>query len=102
MLEFAAVFQVPTRRRILAIDVPAVVPFFAAACQIGVGLAWKSGVAAEVIGVIDGSIGERLYEAKIFLNSADLFAWTIVIVALSMACEAVVARLVRRLPGGVS
>ncbi|MCJ7826851.1 MAG: ABC transporter permease subunit [Demequinaceae bacterium] len=102
MLEFASVFRVPWRRRILAIDVPAVLPYFAAACRIGVGLAWKSGVAAEVIGVIDGSIGERLYEAKIFLDSASLFAWTIVIVALSMACEAIVLRLVRRLPGGAS
>jgi len=52
--------------------------------------------------VIDGSIGERLYEAKIFLDSASLFAWTIVIVALSMACEAIVLRLVKQLPGGAS
>ncbi|MBN2176096.1 MAG: ABC transporter permease subunit [Demequinaceae bacterium] len=102
MLEFAAVFRVPTRRRILAIDVPAVLPYFAAACRIGVGLAWKSGVAAEVIGVIDGSIGERLYEAKIFLDSASLLAWTVVIVGLSVACEAVVLRLVKRLPGGAA
>ncbi len=102
MLEFASVFRIPRRRRILAIDIPAVRPYFAAACRIGVGLAWKSGVAAEVIGVIDGSIGERLYEAKIFLDSASLFAWTIVIVALSMACEAIVLRLVKQLPGGAS
>jgi NitT/TauT family transport system permease protein len=102
MLEFAHVFTVPTWRRIIAIDVPAVTPYFAAACRIGVGLAWKSGVAAEVIGVIDGSIGERLYQAKVFLDSAGLFAWTVVIVALSMVCEAIVVRLLRRLPGGVS
>ena len=102
MLEFASVFRIPRRRRVVAIDIPAVRPYFAAACRIGVGLAWKSGVAAEVIGVIHGSIGERLYEAKIFLESADVFAWTIVIVALSMACEAIVLRLVKQLPGGAS
>jgi len=102
MLEFAVVFRVPWRRRILAIDAPAILPYFVAACRTGVGLAWKSGVAAEVIGVVDGSIGEKLYRAKVFLESADLFAWTIVIVVLSMACEAAVLRALRRAPGGVA
>ncbi|MCB2412050.1 ABC transporter permease subunit [Demequina sp. TTPB684] len=99
LLETARVFRVPFVRRFGAIDVPAVLPFFAAACRIGVGLAWKSGVAAEVIGVADGSIGEQLYQAKLFLSSEDLFAWTLVIVVLSMACEAAVLRLLRRVPG---
>ncbi len=87
LLEAATVFRVPFLRRVRAIDAPAVLPFFAAACRTGVGLAWKSGVAAEVIGVARGSIGERLYEAKLFLESADLFAWTIVIIALSVIGE---------------
>jgi len=106
LLEAAAVFRVPLLRRVRAIDVPAVVPFFAAASRVGVGLAWKSGVAAEVIGVARGSIGERLYEAKLFLSSADLFAWTIVIIALSVAGEAFVlwalGRAQRRFAGGAS
>jgi len=106
LLEVVAVFAVPPLRRVGAIDVPAVLPFFAAACHIGIGLAWKAGVAAEVIGVARGSIGEQLYQAKIFLEPADVFAWTAVIVALSMACEAVVQRGIRRaqrtLAGGVA
>jgi NitT/TauT family transport system permease protein len=96
LLEAAQVFRVPWLRRVRAIDVPAVLPFFAAACQTGVGLAWKSGVAAEVIGVARGTIGERLYEAKLFLESADLFAWTVVIIALSVAGEAFVLWVLRR------
>ena len=96
LLEVAIVFRIPWLRRVRAIDVPAVLPFFAAACRTGVGLAWKSGVAAEVIGVAQGSIGERLYEAKLFLESADLFAWTIVIIALSVTGEAVVLWGLRR------
>lgn len=99
MLEAAAVFRVPFRRRLVAIDIPAALPFLAAACRVGVGLAWKSGIAAEVIGVADGSIGERLYEAKVFLDSAELFAWTIVIVLLSVACERLVIRALRSVPG---
>jgi len=99
MLEAAQVFRVPFRRRLVAIDIPAALPFLATACRVGVGLAWKSGIAAEVIGVATGSIGERLYEAKVFLSSADLFAWTIVIVALSVACERLLLRALRSVPG---
>ncbi|MBO9556250.1 ABC transporter permease subunit [Cellulomonas sp.] len=98
MLEVAAVFDVPLLRRLPAVDVPAVLPFFAAACQVGIGLAWKSGVAAEVIGLPGGSIGERLYDAKVLLESADLFVWTAVVVALSLGVEKVVAALLRRVP----
>lgn len=97
LLEAAQVFDVPLLRRLAAMDVPAVLPYFSAGCRIGVGLAWKSGIAAEVIGLPQGSIGERLYEAKIFLSSADLFAWTVVIIALSVAVEKLVLALLDRL-----
>lgn len=96
LLEVATVFRVPLLRRLSAIDVPAVLPFFIASCKIGVGLAWKSGIAAEVIGLTEGSIGEQLYQAKIFLISADLFAWTAVIIALSFGFEKLVLALLRR------
>lgn len=106
LLEMMAVFVVSPWRRMRAVDLPATLPYFAAASRIGIGLAWKAGVAAEVIGVSQGSIGERLYQAKIFLESADLFAWTAVIVALSMACEALALRAIgafqSRHAGGVS
>ncbi|HEY3438770.1 MAG TPA: ABC transporter permease subunit [Actinotalea sp.] len=96
LLEVATVFRVPFLRRVPAVDVPAVLPYFTAACRIGVGLAWKSGIAAEVIGLAKGSIGERLYEAKILLSSADLFAWTAVIIAVSFGFEKLVLALLRR------
>ena len=47
------------------------------------GLAWKSGVAAEYIAIPAASIGRRLYDAKINLKSADMLAWTVTIVLLS-------------------
>jgi len=87
LLEMARVFHVPRRRRLHAIDLPAVLPYLQSASRTAIGLAWKSGVAAEVIGLPDGSIGERLYQAKIFLSTAELFSWTIVIVLLSFAFE---------------
>lgn len=104
LLEVATVFEVSRWRRLLAIDVPQVLPFFVAGCRTGVGLAWKSGIAAEVIGLPDGTIGERLYQAKLFLATADVFAWTVVVVLLSFAFEklvlALLALLQRRLADG--
>lgn len=98
MLEVATVFRIPVWRRVRDIDVPAVLPFFAAACQVGVGLAWKSGIAAEVIGLPAGSVGERLYDAKLLLETADVFVWTGVVVALSLAAERGLAAVLRRMP----
>lgn len=96
LLEVAAVFELRWWARWRAIDLPAVGPFLVAASQIGVGLAWKSGVAAEVIGLSEGSIGEQLYQAKIFLSTADVLAWTVTIVALSFTVERVVLAGLRR------
>lgn len=87
MLEMAQVFQIPTPRRVRYVYLPQVLPYFRAACASALGLCWKSGIAAEVIGMPTGSIGERLQQAKIYLDTPDLFAWTLVIVLVSLAFE---------------
>ena len=98
------VFAVPFPRRLRYLYLPQVAPFFRSACAVGLGLCWKAGVAAEVIGLPDGSIGERLYEAKVYLNTPDLFAWTVVIVLVSLVFEKLflflLDRLVARLERG--
>ena len=87
LLEMARVYRVPTLRRVRYVYLPAALPHFTAACSVGLGLCWKSGVAAEVIGITSGSIGAALYNAKIYFDTAGLFAWTLVIVLLSLAFE---------------
>lgn len=85
--EMAEVFRVPWRRRFLYIWMPQLKPYINSACRLSLGLAWKAGIAAEIIGIPDGSIGEMLYEAKVYYITSDLFAWTIVIVAASIIFE---------------
>ena len=87
LLEMARVFKLPAIRTIRYIYTPQVLPFFRAACSVALGLCWKSGIAAEVIGLPGGSIGEKLYNAKIYLDTPDLFAWTLVIVLISLIFE---------------
>ena len=62
-------------------------PWLRSACSLGMGLCWKSGAAAEVIGLPAGTVGEGLYHAKIYLETPELFAWTVSIVAAAAAME---------------
>ena len=87
LLEMAKVFRLPLGRRLRAIWLPAVLPAFRQGCSVALGICWKSGVAAEVIGLPDGSIGDALYRAKITLSTGELFAWTFVIILLSAVFE---------------
>lgn len=87
LLEMADVFSLSTGRRVLYIYLSQILPYLLSACTLGLGLCWKAGVAAEVIGVPSGSVGEMLYNAKVYLNTPDLFAWTIVIIILSFVFE---------------
>lgn len=85
--EMCKVMRVSHLKRALFCYLPDVMPYFLSACKIGLGLCWKSGIAAEVIGIPNGSIGERLYTAKIYLETDELFAWTIVIIFISVCFE---------------
>ena len=87
LLEMAQVFRLSVGKKLLYIYLPAVAPFFVSACSVSLGLCWKSGIAAEVIGTPDGSIGAVFYQAKIFLQTSELLAWTVVVVAVSVAFE---------------
>ena len=87
LLEMAQVFHLPLVRRVKAIWLPAILPAFRQGCSVALGICWKSGVAAEVIGLPDGSIGDALYRAKITLSTGELFAWTFVIILLSAGFE---------------
>ncbi|MBE6902356.1 MAG: ABC transporter permease subunit [Ruminococcaceae bacterium] len=83
----AEVFEIPKSKRFVGIYLSQLLPYFRSASKLAMGLCWKSGVAAEVIGIPDGSIGERLYMSKMYLETEDLFAWTLVIILLSFLCE---------------
>lgn len=87
LIEMSSVFELTNWKRIRYIYISQVMPFFISACKISLGLAWKSGIAAEVIGLPIGSIGESLYQSKIFLDTSGLFAWTLAIVLLSISFE---------------
>lgn len=97
--EMASVFSIPYGRRLFYILRPQLRPTLLSASETAVGLAWKSGVAAEVIAMASGTIGENLYNNKVWLNTPALFAWTVIIVLASLASEKLILFLLRALLG---
>ena len=91
----AKVFNISYSKRIFSIYIPNTLPYFLSASSIAVGMAWKSGVAAEVIGLAKNTIGNELYKSKLYFMTSELFAWTIVIVALSIMCELLIKLLIK-------
>lgn len=106
LVEMARVYRLPLIRRLRYIWLPGVFPSFCESCIAAMGMCWKSGVSAEVIGLPDHSVGDALYRAKITLSTPEVFAWTLVIVLLSAALSSLAAaelrEIKRRLCGEVA
>lgn len=92
MMEMAQVFGLTAGKRLRAVYLPAVMPYLLGACRVSVGMALKAGIAGEIIGLPRWSIGEQLYLSKLYLNTADLFAWSLAIIALSLLLEKLLVR----------
>ena len=100
MLQMADIYKLPWNKRFRYIWLPAIKPYLLGGTTTALGMAWKSGVAAEVIGIPEGSIGEMLYNAKLYLNTADLFAWTVIIVLVSVLFEKLFMWILRKVYDG--
>lgn len=99
LLELANVYRFSRLKTVKLIYLPSLRPYFSAAITTAMGLAWKSGVAAEVISLPKAAIGTEIYNAKLYLEVADLFAWTLVVIALSLTLEACLGFAVNRKGG---
>lgn len=87
LIEMSKVFNFSLIKKLKYVYLFQVYPYFKSGVLIALGLAFKSGIAAEVIGLPKNSIGEQIYNAKIYINTVDLFAWTLVVVLLSLIFE---------------
>lgn len=87
LLEMAAVYKLHPIDTFFYIYRPTLKPFWNSCLKLSIGMSWKAGVAAEVIGTPDFSVGEQLYMSKIYLDTAGVLAWTMVIIVISVLCE---------------
>ena len=97
LLELARVYRLPRLRVLRRITIPSVLPHFRAALRSSLGMGWKAGIAAEVLTVPPLSIGKNIYEAKLYLETTELFAWTLTVIVLSLIIERILLRLAARI-----
>lgn len=87
MIEMAELFRMSWIKKVRYIYFPQVYPFAESSCKVALGMCWKAGVSAEVIGLATDSIGVQMYYAKLYLLSANLFVWSIMVIILSVVFE---------------
>ena len=99
MLEMSETFHLSRWKKFLYIYRPSFMPFLLSSCKVALGMSWKSGIMAEVIGTPRPSIGREMNAARTYLQTADLFAWTIVVIVLSVVFEKMFMAILQRMNG---
>ncbi len=96
LIEMAQVMGMSKKQILMEITVPSIMPQISSALIGGLGFAWKSGVAAEVIARTDFSIGNMLWAGKNAIDYPLVFALTLAIIILSFLLENVLKLILRR------
>ena len=98
LIEVANVFGLTYKKRMRVLLFPILKSFIFPAIITSVGLAWKSEIAAEIIAYTKDSIGMYINDAKVpYQQAPTIFAWTAVIITLSITLEKLTGILLRRL-----
>lgn len=87
LIELAEVYRFSGAKTVRLVYLPAMKNALAAGCRSALGFAWKAGVAAEALCRPRRAMGTAIWNAKTYLETADLFAWTVAVVLLSVAVE---------------
>lgn len=96
ILEMANAFNMSRKNKIRYIYLSSLKPYFSAAATTSMGLTWKACIAAEVICTPKNSIGSEIYNAKVYLETPSLFAWTLTVIVLSVILEKFIKILLKR------
>ena len=85
--EMCTAYEFSRIKKFRLLTLPTLLKFFIPALITSVGLAWKSEIAAEIIAYTKSSIGQYINDAKYNLHTAEVFAWTLIVIILSIAFE---------------
>ncbi len=96
LLQVAQIYGFSAFKKLRLLTVPSVKPYFVSACRTSLGLAWKAGIAAEIIAMPRGSIGTSIGKAKQYLNTEEMFAWTLTVIVLSLLLELLAMKLLNK------
>lgn len=97
LLEMADLYQLSSMVKLRRIIIPSVMPYFISAIKTSIGIGWKAGIAAEVLTVPVRSIGKMIYESKLYMETTNLFAWTLLVILISLFIEKIIIAAVGKL-----
>ena len=95
--EVTKMYRFSFKKRLRVLIFPSVKPYFLSACKTAIGLAWKAGVAAEIIAMPPRHIGTMIGEGKLYLLTTEMFAWTLTVILLSLTIELSFTAILKRL-----
>ena len=96
LIELADVYEFSYSKRLKLLVFPTLKKYLIPALITASGLAWKAGIAAEIIAYTKNSIGQGINDAKYNMETATVFAWTLVVIVLSIALEKTTKYFLRR------
>ena len=97
LIDLGKIFKFSRSTYFFKIYIPSVFPYFSSAIATGLGFAWKAGIAAEIIANTKFSIGSEIYDSKIYLDTLNLFSWTVVVIIMSLLLEKFISFLFRQM-----
>lgn len=95
-LEMALTFRLTKETIAKNIIIPSVMPYFMAGAVTSMGMAWKAGVAAEVLCTPRLAIGSELNNSRVYLEVPELFAWTAMVIIMSILLENAFVRIMKK------
>ena len=96
LVEVCDIFELSFYKKMKYLLLPSVFKYFIPAVTTSIGLAWKAEIATEIIAYVKNSIGYYINDAKYYYESDTVFAWTLVIIIMSMTLEKLTKRLLSR------
>ena len=94
--EVCDAFQFSYSKRFKYLILPALLKYLVPAVITASGLAWKAEISAEIIVNTVDSIGEMIYDAQYAFDTPRAFAWTLIIIFMSIILEVLTKRTLGR------
>lgn len=91
LIDMSNYYNVPKFRQITYLYIPSMMPTTLSAIQSTISLNLKVLIAAEVLAATKDSIGRMMQTAKLYLDTAELIAWTVVAIVLGALLESIIA-----------
>lgn len=93
--EMSQIYLTPWKK-LRYVSLPQILPHFFASASTALGFAWKAVITAEILALPKFGIGRQMQFHKIHVEIPELFAWTLLVILLSVLLESIIRFLLRK------